>query len=415
MDNAIWAYAAIPVISALVGWGTNWLAIRMAFYPIEFVGVCPPYLGWQGIVPRLTRKFGLKAADLVQDKLLTLEELFASFDPDRVYEELEPILVDVLDDAADAVMQRFHPRLWASIPFPVKKRLYEQLKKEAPEVLRSMMADVQRDVHGVFDLKAMLVDAFERDKGVLVRMFSELGRTEFRVLERSGLYLGFVFGIVQMLVWLGWPNDWVLPLAGLFVGTATNWIALKWIFEPPRPVQYGPWRIPGLRIGPFTLQGVFLKRQQQAAADLAQFAEDELLTSENIIRGLLHGPRADDLFDLIRHHLNRAAEAHAGLAKPLLIARLGTAEYREMKTTAIETMIKHAPTGLMQVRDYGMEALAVEETLRTRLQGLPPEEFVDVLRPAIQEDEWLLILVGGALGFATGVAQLMLLFGGSFW
>ena len=37
----------IPVISAFIGWFTNVVAVKMMFYPTEFVGI-RPYLGWQG-------------------------------------------------------------------------------------------------------------------------------------------------------------------------------------------------------------------------------------------------------------------------------------------------------------------------------------------------------------------------------
>lgn len=42
-----------------------------------------------------------------------------------------------------------------------------------------------------------------------------------------------------------------MVLGGALVGYVTNWIALKWIFEPLNPVS----------VGPFVLQGMFLKRQ----------------------------------------------------------------------------------------------------------------------------------------------------------
>ena len=53
-------YMIIPVIAALVGWVTNWLAVQMIFYPIKFRGIplwikdeVPlGFLGWQGIVVR---------------------------------------------------------------------------------------------------------------------------------------------------------------------------------------------------------------------------------------------------------------------------------------------------------------------------------------------------------------------------
>ena len=42
---------SIPIVSGVVGWATNWLAIQMSFYPVHFIGH-PPFLGWQGVVPR---------------------------------------------------------------------------------------------------------------------------------------------------------------------------------------------------------------------------------------------------------------------------------------------------------------------------------------------------------------------------
>jgi len=53
--GAVLLYLAIPVTSALVGWGTNVLAIKMMFFPLEPVGR-PPFLGWQGIIPAKVRK-----------------------------------------------------------------------------------------------------------------------------------------------------------------------------------------------------------------------------------------------------------------------------------------------------------------------------------------------------------------------
>lgn len=35
-----WVYLLIPIVSGLVGWFTNWLAIVMTFYPIEVRVAC---------------------------------------------------------------------------------------------------------------------------------------------------------------------------------------------------------------------------------------------------------------------------------------------------------------------------------------------------------------------------------------
>ena len=111
--------------------------------------------------------------------------------------------------------------------------------------------DLEKPVDEVFDLKKMVIDALMRDKQLMVDLFLKCGAEEFKFIERSGFYFGFLFGIPTMLFWHFFPVWWILPVGGLLVGYLTNEIALKLIFSPKRPVKF---------IG-FTFQGMFLKRQ----------------------------------------------------------------------------------------------------------------------------------------------------------
>merc|ERR1712241_546150 len=42
---------------------------------------------------------------------------------------------------------------------------------------------------------------------------------------------------------------------------------------------------------------------------------------------------------------------------------------------------------------------------RDAMQRMPPSEFEKLLHPVFQEDEWILILLGGVLGAVVGIAQ----------
>jgi hypothetical protein len=43
------------------------------------------------------------------------------------------------------------------------------------------------------------------------------------------------------------------------------------------------------------------------------------------------------------------------------------------------------------------------------MQELTPTEFEGILRPAFQQDEWILIAVGAMLGFLVGELQVFLM------
>ena len=45
----IYLLLTLPLVSGLIGWGTNALAIRMLFNPLEGVGLWR--IGWRGVLP----------------------------------------------------------------------------------------------------------------------------------------------------------------------------------------------------------------------------------------------------------------------------------------------------------------------------------------------------------------------------
>ena len=92
----------IPLFSAFVGWFTNVIAIKMMFYPTEFVGVKP--IGWQGIVPANARRLAQMSTQLILTKLLTLDELFAGFKGDAFSEELDGVVAKYMGLAMDSWM-----------------------------------------------------------------------------------------------------------------------------------------------------------------------------------------------------------------------------------------------------------------------------------------------------------------------
>ena len=53
---------------------------------------------------------------------------------------------------------------------------------------------------------------------------------------------------------------------------------------------------------------------------------------------------------------------------------------------------------------------AIYTLLEARMQELPPEDFSEMLRTAVVEDEWMLILLGAVLGFLAGCMQIAFVF-----
>jgi uncharacterized membrane protein YheB (UPF0754 family) len=131
-------------------------------------------------------------------------------------------------------------------------------------LLTLFVKDIQHNVDKVFDVRKCVVDQMMQDRGKLGTLFQECGRAELKFLTNSGLWFGFLLGLIQMLVALFVSNPWSLSFGGLIVGLATNWLALKWIFTPVNPTKI-------LGFGPF--QGLFLTRQKE----VSEVSRDEMI------------------------------------------------------------------------------------------------------------------------------------------
>lgn len=404
LDMEVWKYISMPILSAVVGYITNVIAIQMMFHPIEFIGLKEPYLGWQGIVPRKVAKMASISVETITEKLITEQEMFERMQPERVAQELEMPMLAMVEDITHRVMSKHQPTLWESLPEVVKRRIISNIQEDAPEVVAEVMQDIRDNIRELFNLKDMVVTNLVANKPLVNRIFLETGAEEFKFIGRSGLYFGFLFGCIQMAVWVFYKGWWLLPSFGLLVGWATNWLALKMIFNPKEI-----WRV-----GPFRVQGLFHKRQNEVARDYGNLVADEVVTPQKILETILKGTYSERLVTMISQHVRRAIDEQAGYAKPFLSMAVGSERYRQIQQTAADEIVLRMPEALEHITDYAEEAMQIRETMITRLQGLESSEFEAMLRPAFEEDEWILIAVGAALGFTVGWFQLIVLFGDEF-
>ncbi len=389
---------SIPLISALVGWSTNYLAVKMMFYPLKFVGI-PPVFGWQGLIPAKRKQMAEIEVELVLGKLLSVEELANRLEPEALTKAIEHRLHQVVRKIVNEVMESSAPTVWAALPVQGKNLVYRRIEDDIPYVVSKMVEDFQHNVNEILDIKELVVEQLVNSPELINEIFLRSGEKEFPFIVQSGFYFGFLFGLPTMALWYFYQAWWILPLGGLLVGYATNWIAIKIIFEPKQPIRFA-----GL-----TIQGMFLKRQTEVSRVYADIIEQKLINPKNITHMILHGSGSAQLFELIELHVNDAIERYVAIAQPYFALGVGSENYFKMKSMAVKRLFEDSDKYLYYAFDYANEALRVGDDLCERMQALSSEEFEGVLRPAYQQDEWKLIVTGAILGMAAGFAQLYLL------
>lgn len=393
-------YLSMPFVAALIGYVTKLVAIRMMFEPIEFVGLKPPYLGWQGIVPRKAAVMAAIACDTMTSRLITPRDIFSRLDPDRVAKEIEGPLLEAVEDITREVVSQQSPGLWEAAPEMVRRMLIKRVQGDAPEYVAQIMRDIKNNIDNVFDLKDMVISNLTRDKELLNRVFREVGAKEFQFIARSGIYFGFIIGCVQAVTWAVTQNVWVMPLFGGFTGWFTDWLALKMIFRPKKPTRY---------LGLFEWQGLFLKRRKEVAAEYGALIAEEIITPRAIMESVLKGPLSDRLYTMVQKNVQKMVDEQAGLTRPFVVLAVGSTNFQNMKKLVAEKLMARLPETMRHVEKYAGDAMDLKNTLVTKMQELNEDEFEKLLRPAFQQDEWILIAVGAVLGFLVGEMQVFIM------
>jgi uncharacterized membrane protein YheB (UPF0754 family) len=393
-------YAVMPVVAALIGYITKIMAIKMMFQPINFIGL-KPIFGWQGIVPRKAAIMASIACDTMTTHLIKPADLFGRLDPQQVAREIEKPLLESVEDITREVAAQFQPGLWEATPEAVRKLLINRIKSEAPALVMQIMTDIQTNLESVFDLKDMVITNLLKDKPLLNRIFLEAGDKEFQFIRNSGIYFGFIIGCVQALAWAGTHSTWIMPLFGGFTGWFTDWLALKMVFNPKKPTKY--------LFGLFEWQGLFLKRRKEVAATYGALIAKEILTPEKLMEAILQGPLSDRVVTMVQKQVQKMIDDQSGVMKPFVVFAVGSSKYQEMKLVIGQKVMERLPQTLKGIEAYAERTMDLQNTLISKMQELNEEQFESLLRPAFEQDEWILIAVGAVLGFLVGEMQVFIM------
>ncbi len=184
------------------------------------------------------------------------------------------------------------------------------------------------------------------------------------------------------------------PIIGAFIGYLTNYVAIKLLFRPHRPIS----------ILGFTIQGLIPKRREEIARSIAHTIERELISSKDIASVLDAVNWKEDVEKavegLIEHRFSASKIKKIpllGLVSENLIYHIKYIITRDI----LEEVEKKKPLLLKRVT----ENVDVKGLLTDRIDRLDLERFEDLLTNFIAKELRYIEILGGVMGFIIGVAQ----------
>ena len=195
-------WCLLPVIAAVIGWGTNYLAVRMLFHPRKEKRILG--LRIQGVFPKRQQVLAEKLGQLVARELFSMEDVRKHLQGVEFVEHVTKVIEEKVDDFLQNNLMEAIPMasmfLGSGMVDKIKHSLVECLAKAMPELGEMFISHLEKNM----DVEALVrekVAAFSSDK--LEEMLLGIMRREFRFIEGVGALLGFVIGLVQLgILWL---------------------------------------------------------------------------------------------------------------------------------------------------------------------------------------------------------------------
>jgi hypothetical protein len=409
---------SVPVFTGVVGWLINWTGLIMLFSPVRFRGITVPGMrqlsrvlprklqevpgilqggiGWQGIVPARAAKMGSIAVDKAIAKLGTPKEFYQQLEPDQIAEHIVQVFEPEMPAMIEDIMRREHPALWRDLPPRARQAVISRVQGQLPRVVRTVTDEIGEHIDQLLDPKIMVINHFQSNPALVVRIFRDFGQRELNLMVAFGFIFGFALGIPVAVVdhWFG--QWWLLPVLGVVVGWITNALGMWLIFEPPEPR-----RILGIKV-----HGLFLRRQDEAAEVYAQIIADDVITLENIGDFLLDGPRGDRTQQMLADAMRPAIDGAAGPARGAVRVAVGTRRFDNIREAVALEAVDRTIKPFKDPEFSRQQSQKIYALIAKRTKELPPRDFVEMMRAAIKEDEWMLYAHGAIMGFGGGLLHL---------
>lgn len=188
-----------------------------------------------------------------------------------------------------------------------------------------------------------------------------------------------------------------VPLIGAAIGWVTNWVAVKLLFRPQRPVN----------ILGYTLQGVVPKRRDELARSIGEIVENELLSVDDLVEAVKCG----DTMDRIAGAVSRAIRARITDRIPVFVP---VSVKRTVSDIITDQLRKDIPAvleeSLARLSVTVKETVSLKAIVEEKVNNFSLDRLEQVVLSVSARELKHIEILGGVLGFLIGLAQVGILY-----
>ena len=202
MGHLIIQFAIMVSVGTLIGWFTNYLAIKLLFRPQKEINFL--LIKIQGLIPKRRDEITENIAGVVEQELISVADIAEKFKGSELDEE---IVNDIVDKIIGVKLQKSilekNPLLKMIVNDSLMEKLKSYFKKAILENKEEILAEILKVVEEKIDFKEIMVEKmtnFSLDE--IENIILKISKKELKHIEIIGGVLGGIIAVFQFFLML---------------------------------------------------------------------------------------------------------------------------------------------------------------------------------------------------------------------
>ncbi|AIS52757.1 hypothetical protein TKV_c15930 [Thermoanaerobacter kivui] len=187
-----------------------------------------------------------------------------------------------------------------------------------------------------------------------------------------------------------------LASVGAAIGWFTNFVAVKMLFKPLKPIK-----ILGIEV-----QGLIPKRKYEIAKSVGEIVEKELLSFNDLWDKLLTDENKQLLLSNFKLKAKEVTEGKLPSFLPKGVKGIISAYISDIINKEVDVFLNHSSYELAESMSKNF---SISQIVEERIRGFELEKLEEVVIKIAHSELFMIELLGGVLGFIIGILQALLI------
>ena len=202
MSKILIQFIMMVSVGALIGWFTNYLAIKLLFRPYKEMNFL--FFKIQGLIPKRKNEIIENIAEVVEQELISMTDIVEKFKNSNIDEEsLDKILDKIIGEKLKNSILEKNPLLKMFVNDSLIEKVKDYVKKSILDNKEEIIEEIVKIAESKIDFKEIMLEKMENfSLQEIENIILRVSKEELKHIELIGGILGGIIAVFQFLLML---------------------------------------------------------------------------------------------------------------------------------------------------------------------------------------------------------------------